>query len=458
MLNDPVLPQLARALDSAQMARVFTSGHWRVESCTIERVKYKPGKNCLICYRLSVRDPRKGNLHEQRWCARFYESGGAVARYTKAQMQPLIPVENSAPLLYEPSLEMVAWRYPNERKMRHLAALSDTQILSKEILPKLARQRWGERCQIHNPQLELMHYAPEHTATVRVSLSVQLSSGVARSPWVVFGKTYYNGQGARTEYLMRQLWNSSARRSGELLIPRLLAYDSGRQTLWQEGLAGQTLLARWPDDAYPDAWLDRITASLAALHNTPVRHSGSDTPWLDDELALLRERSEVLASAWPSCHSALKRTEHNLQSQAGQLGNMHPATLHGDLHPANIFVNDAGTVALIDLDRARPGPVVADLASWMAAILYRALLRGGPLAAAQARNTAFWQAYCCCAPEPASPAALNWAIATALINERAFRCLTRLKPGRLALLDSLIKLADRISRSADLGVSYDDAA
>ena len=69
---DSAVPHLAQALDASQMGRVFLraqvdSDRLQLETCVIERSKYKPGKNCLVCYRVVLRDVASNTSHEQRW-------------------------------------------------------------------------------------------------------------------------------------------------------------------------------------------------------------------------------------------------------------------------------------------------------------------------------------------------------------------------------------------------------
>ena len=102
-------------------------------------------------------------------------------------------------------------------------------------------------------------------------------------------------------------------------------------------------------------------------------------------------------------------------------------------------------VALIDLDNIAIGPPLHDIGSFVASLLYRNKLAGNEGAMADRNIAAFVAAYRACVPWRVGEAELNWYTAAALINERAFRCLSRLKEGRLELVDRLIDLADRIT-------------
>ena len=69
--HDPALPQLARSLDPQAMALVFAralSG-MQVRSCEVDRIKYRPGRNCSVSYVLRLHDPERGCDVEQRMLA-----------------------------------------------------------------------------------------------------------------------------------------------------------------------------------------------------------------------------------------------------------------------------------------------------------------------------------------------------------------------------------------------------
>jgi hypothetical protein len=93
--RDPVLPHLAHALDEAAMAPVFNqvvSHHGaRLESCHLERIKYRPQRNCTLSYRLRLHNTADNSVFEQRVAARLCSTAEAVRRATRAREVPLCP-------------------------------------------------------------------------------------------------------------------------------------------------------------------------------------------------------------------------------------------------------------------------------------------------------------------------------------------------------------------------------
>ena len=147
---DSVLPQLASVLDARAMRRVFerhlfaAGKSFELLACDIERVKYRPGRNCLIGYKLELRDPATGACHEQRLCAGIYAPDEARARYDRALSEAHTASAWFAPVSLIPPLNMVVWTFPNERKLGALPVMTDTARLREELLPRSCA-RVGEK-------------------------------------------------------------------------------------------------------------------------------------------------------------------------------------------------------------------------------------------------------------------------------------------------------------------------
>ena len=120
------------------------------------------------------------------------------------------------------------------------------------------------------------------------------------------------------------------------------------------------------------------------------------------------------------------------------------ATLHGDCHAQNFLV-DGDRIALIDLDNVMLGPPLHDVGSFVATLLYRGCVDHVPLARARPLVDAFLASYRAAVPWTVDDDDVAWYTATALLRERIYRAVTRLKAGRLALIDDLIELAGRLT-------------
>ena len=110
--------------------------------------------------------------------------------------------------------------------------------------------------------------------------------------------------------------------------------------------------------------------------------------------------------------------------------------LHGDVHPKNGIIENS-RAALIDLDQAGAGPAAADLGSLLAALRYSRCV--GLLSPADERglSAAFLSGYKE-ARELPEPSHLRWHVAAALLAERAFRSVSRIRQEGLQRLGELL--------------------
>ena len=275
---DETLPQLAIALDGVMMqvllqALLFTSApgaagtdpvdgsagaviaqpvgaqRFQIEACTIDRVKYKAQEKCVISYRLQIYDRIHQDYHLQILCARVFPAGLSASRYRKARQEPLVQPRFGQAVMHLPDLDMVLWAFPNDRKIGGIARLLASASREHPDLDEIVEGLWGRDWRILQQTHELIHYVPEHTATVCVRLQIAQTAATASPPatraLTLFGKAYYNTEGAESYRLMNLLWTSAARRSGQLRIAEPVAggvgFVSGNRTceLGMEHATGQ---------------------------------------------------------------------------------------------------------------------------------------------------------------------------------------------------------------------------
>ncbi|MDC4206932.1 MAG: aminoglycoside phosphotransferase family protein (plasmid) [Candidatus Manganitrophus sp.] len=453
--HDAALPQLADVLNRSKMkalfqAEFFPEGRFRIEACSIERVKYKPGKNCLVCYRLEIRDRMTQQVFTQRLSTRIFEKGGAISRFKKAQLQNGVMPVLGRGVSHLPALDMVVWVFPNDRKLQGLPKITDSIYLKEKLLPDLMRSAFGPEWIISELSNEVVHYVPEHTCTVRVSLRLKNSESNRTKVMTLYGKTYYNEEGREAHRMMAQLWDAEIRRTEQFRMAEPLGYDPKTKSLWQIGLPGGTLLDQEMTAPCFPTLLEGAAASVSALHHSGLSCSRSVD--LSDWVVKLEEMRRVLPTVWPSCREMLHPLVDRLALQSKQFKTHSAVTLHGDLHFKNFLV-DGEKVSLIDLDNLCHGAPLQDIGSFLAGLFYRGILKQTPIERIEKIGDLFVRYYEKRVPWTVSRSELGWYTAAALINERAFRCLTRLKPGRREILDRLIRLADRISfESSEFGI------
>ncbi|HRW05349.1 MAG TPA: aminoglycoside phosphotransferase family protein [Caldilineaceae bacterium] len=457
IVSDQTMPQLAIALDPLLMQLHFQSllfgnsgitaaasaTDYEVHTCEVVRVKYRAGEKCVISYRLQIQKRRSNRLIEQWLSARLFPTGTAASRYHKALREPLTPPPFGDAVMFLPKLDMVIWAFPNDRKIGGLPALLAAAAHETDQLDALVAGRWGATTIIVAHDYRLIHYVPEHTCTVREQLLLADTTTGQTWPATLFAKAYYNEEGAETFRLMQQLWQRAACRQGHLRIAQPIAYCAVDQVLWQEGLPGHTLLTYALGTPAFDELLAEAAQAVAWLHTAdlPCQRQSAQQEWVN----LIDQRKQLVIQSRPHLAGAVDTLAVALRCLTPSISGAPMATLHGDLHLQNFLVDDdaaAGKrVALIDLDNLCTGMPWQDLGSFCAGLYYRGLVDHVPQSLIHRSIDGFLQSYATSVPWPLDRGAINWYTAAALLHERAFRSIARMKEGRLALVDDLVRIA-----------------
>ncbi len=445
--RDPRLPQLTRAVDAQAMQHVFEValreyGVQRVTGCEVERIKYRPGRNCTVSYRLEIRDERLGCHYIQRVAGRFCGPGEAARRHARNAGRVTLASRCGLPSLLVPSLEFFAWFLPNDPKLTSLPILVEAIREGGSPLSEALAVMTGEAEVALDLSAALVQYVPESRACARFDVALANGRRVR-----LFAKLDRDNGGQATHRLMEALSGSEASRSGRLRTPRSLLWQPDTGLHWQAALPGRPLF-----DCHPDCppWLGaEVGALMAALHDTPIpdtRPSGPD---------LLQSQpgacAALLARVEPAWGPSLDRLLARLEQQLPAARTLPQATLHGDLHPRNLLL-DGDRLSLIDLDSVRRGPAVLELGAWIAGNLDRALLSGASLEAVQETAAAMLDRYVRESRQPVPPPLVAWATARALLCERASRGVANLKPGRFERVPALLSLANLIAEQGALDI------
>lgn len=444
--NDASLPWLTTALDRDAMAHHFTSAvlpafapaeprRFALSACEIDHVRYRPGRNCAIAYRLRVLDTLTQMHHDLRFHGRMYPPDSAASRHAKACLQPLEQPPLGPPLHLISSLDMVLWAFPNERKLIGLGAVLDDRRLAAEVLPEVIAAGWGAHWDILRCQRDVIHYTPEHTLTLRVRATLRHTRSGELRPVAMFAKCYHDDTGARTLHTLSAL---SRQRTGRLRTPTALCYQPSQRVLWQTALNGVPLADLLHERAAAFELLRQAGEQIGALHASPVRvdmHLGFM------QLSARIDKAESLLASLLGETGTLAKEACEALRRHMPVDDGHAVLLHGDLHAKNLLAGSAG-MALIDMDNCVMGPSAWDLGSFIAA-----LIANGCLQADRHRQRglidALLDGYGKGVPEPE---ALDWSIACALVIERAGRGVSRLKAGRLSGVPALLQRAQKILR------------
>jgi aminoglycoside phosphotransferase (APT) family kinase protein len=259
----------------------------------------------------------------------------------------------------------------------------------------------------------------------------------------VFGKCYYNHDGARTFDIMSKLRDIARQGVTPLRFPAPLFYDADRKLLWQAGLSGQTLRDAGISNQSGPELLPLAAKAIARFHRIPADTSLPTTE-ITDVLATLDSRLAVLSQLDILDQQKLVRVAKLLHSSAKGLRQYPAVTLHGDVHSQNLFLQD-NTIAFIDLDNVVMGSSLLDLASWIGGMIYWATMQDMPVKQLLPQLRTFINQYNRHVPWQINSSDLSWYIAAMLVNERIFRCVTRLKSGRLRIINELLTIAEQFA-------------
>jgi streptomycin 6-kinase len=427
--SDHALPALARLFDTSGMLASLqpaADGAAAELDCEIERVKYRPNRNCVVAYRLSA-----ARAPTRRLAVCMYRASEADERFARA-----VSIDPGARLL--PELNAVVWRFPYDRKLPALPLLADASQARGLWLDSIVQSCWPRR-QLGAIDSRVVSFFPEHGATFRFDVALR-RRGQPDIRKAFFGKTRYDDDGADAFKVMTALRADAEERGVAACCPRALLYDGERRVLWQEAIAAPTLNQLLDGNADID-WRT-VARAIARLHASrlelPATRSFADLlPEIDRAVA-------VCGTALPeSAAQANRLRQALLRRQPITLPRL--ALVHGDLHSKNILLR-AGRVWLIDFDRVTRGDPLADIASLAAELLYRDCV---------AARSPRWQragdllrAYCDATRCRGSAVDLRWHVAAALLRERVYRVVTSLKPGRIDALPRLLTVAELVMERA----------
>lgn len=414
---DAALPQRDRLLDVDEVARRFSArlgcdGALGIQHCERLRVKYAPGASLRTVHRIQVGEA------SYTIAARTFTGGRSALAFAQtaerhAACAPLLPV------VHDSELDTIYWTFPNDRKLTNLSAL----ITPSAELATVGKARWT--------QSRVVAYAPEKCVTA-ACLNEE-------NEVLAYAKIYADDEpDSHRVYLWLNEYHSTTTAMPRL--PRLLAHSPAHRLMLIEPMAGRRL-ADLAGGERIEAF-HHLGATLAALHELPVADGLPRFGRLDADL--LNEAVAVIGKVRPDVGELANALAGELDSRSPGAPES-PVFLHGDVHPKNGILQQAGQVALVDLDQAGRGPAAADLGSLLAALRYNRCT--GVLSPAEERDlaTAFLSGYRQKRGLPV-PRSLRWHQAAALLAERALRAVGRVRCQGLSHLPELLTEALNLLR------------
>ena len=407
---DPVLPRRDDLLDDAlvgarlhELCERASAGGLTTE-CTRLRAKYRMGESLRATYRIV--DDTGSRLVS----ARMFAADKAARQFLRAHDAALSEGASPSSVLFDESMSTVFWIFPQDRKLHGLGELT--------CPPAALRDVFGEPW-AHS---ELMAYLPEKSATARCADGSGATVG--------FAKLQAGEEGRHSVAVLRAARRGLAE-GGALRLPDAIGYLPGRQMALYSPAPGRPL-HQVDRTAVPEA-MAALGAALSVLHRQPTEGFAPFARLGPDSVA---RAGELVQAARPDLTLLTEALVGMLLSTPRAPGPT--VLLHGDLHPKNVLVHDAG-VSLVDLDQAGTGPAAAELGGTLARLWCPRpgdeIEAGTAAAAAEALLASY--------DRPPSPDDLLWYAAAALLVERAARAVSRVDVAVMAEQERVLTTALR---------------
>jgi len=437
---DAVFPQLATVTDPHAMKEVFqrefpgfVEGRLELHKVGLMQIRYEPGKKCHINYRLQIKDLTTGKMQRPICFATVEANGEAAAKFAAAardvEFQPkLLPAVH-----FLRELDTIIWAYPNDPKLRQLPRLTCKKSLEKILDKHWDSLRLAAETKLERLTTRRIKYVPRD----RCTLCHRLFFGDGKS-LVIYSKTLNRKTDGELIFkTIQTLWNSPVSRSGEFLIPEPLFFARDLNAIFVRGLKGMNA-----DDHLGELDLDQVAvqigAGLAGIHQ--CRLAGTPPATDDHVMAQALEAEAILGKFDATYLPRVEALTTMLREKYPQLPLLPPAPIHSAFRLSQFLVV-GDKLALIDFDDFVLGNPIADVASFVAHLLYLPLK--GDLTVARSRSAIrhFCATYAATAPWGLPKEVLIWQTAAQLLGKQAKKCIRLAKANHAEKVDQLLNLA-----------------
>lgn len=364
--EDPKLRYLEMAW-SRKQAKDFFNTHvmpaafpgWQATRLTQRRVRYKPGIECRVHYRLRISDGERNKGVVATVTFRPGDEFGAVAEHRDAS--------NGAELrLFVPEYSCLIEFFPADFKLPGLALAVDPALLTEHLRTSAA----GHIGTASVTRVRTIRYRPGISCVLGYVIESETPG-----PREVIGKVYSKDDVASGVRAKLEVLSPQAAEVG-LTIPRLLHWSQPDRFVFMDrvpGIGMDRLLFNASSQDEALATIDLAAEALARFHGLQL--DAPVTRTFESEYKRMRRRLRRIG-----------RIAGGLARQARAVLADHDASdmttpeedvcvIHGDFKPDQLLVHD-GRTSLVDLDRAGRGDPAVDVGNFMAALRKQAVING----------------------------------------------------------------------------------
>jgi hypothetical protein len=328
------MPALDVALDGAAMVEILsyslcTDDDLCVRSCAPYYVKYKPGKYCVVQYRLQM---------SSKMPSRHLAYAGL---YPATRLRRL-RARSGVAVQYSRELGGIVQLYPADLHLPGLSEASSPECMARRLrhLPEAAGSEQRVR------SVDLVRYKAHKRAVLRYGLEGDPHRAV-------YGKIRKDG-GPDLVSLYRVLRGSGAP------APEPLAHVSDLgMTVHAEETGTRLKDLRGGRDYH--AWMEPVAGTLARLHDTTVSSLRTRHPAAQAEelTAAARLAERLLPGLAPDADHLAGEIGRALRDLDGDL-----TPVHGSFHDDQVLVGNNGVV-MVDLDGAAIGNPLEDVGHFL---------------------------------------------------------------------------------------------
>ena len=330
-----------------------------------QRVRYKPGKECRVHYRLKIApEGEEKPLHQIVTITfrngRALEEIAARATGVNGAMR--------GKTLFVPDYACLVEFFPADYRLSGLARAVDADAMAEQL-----RSGGGELATASVARVRLVRYRPGFTCVLRYTLEPEGGG----KQFEVMGKVYPGIEEAAE--MRRKLTSLSEQAAPEgLAIPRPLDLPQEDNLVLMEKVPGANmdkLLLATASEEEAAPLVDLAAQSLASFHELQLearlaRTLESEFRRLGRRLGRIQRIAPDLAAKASALTGALD--ESKLVARPEEL-----RLIHGDFKPNQFLVED-GRAALVDLDRAGIGDPAVDVGNFMAVLRKKSVVNKQP--------------------------------------------------------------------------------
>jgi len=335
LLNDHVLPRLYPGKHVTDVKRTWTA--------------YKPGKDCLVLYKLSF-DENGSNGHALA-AATFGRPARLEQLYERHYKDG-----NGGNAVFLPDYPCLVEFFPTDWKLPVLAAATDADQAARLLAAAL-----GERDIPRVVSVESLRYRPHRRCVLRY----QLEWPGGKGPEQLIAKAY--PAGAKAGHVRDKLAILGGQcSSSDLRFPRGYAAPDAPNLLIMECVPGTCmgeLLEATTTESEARDVIEMALSALVAFHDLEL--TSDDRRTLPTEFDQLVARTARLHNAAPDLAAEVEKMLARFEPLIERHGDAEQCLIHGDFKPTQLMV-DGRQAALVDLDRACPGDPAIDVGNFMA--------------------------------------------------------------------------------------------